>query len=238
MENQQITDDISTLLEKINPNLVLHALQEENEHSLAVFLLTLPPKHSATILSRMKSEQRNAIAREIAVTETVPVEEIKEIVERFKAKIEDAASRVTSFGDGAENLAKILAQMDNESRSAILKSFEEEKSEVAQRVKEKMYRFDDILLLTDASMETLLRILDRNILALALRGTSEEIQEKVFDNLSPDEILQIRAQMESNENISTRIITQAQQSIISAMRQLEYQGMIVMNRPTDVMSDE
>jgi flagellar motor switch protein FliG len=177
----------------------------------------------------MKSEQRNAIAREIAVTETVPAEEVKEIVEKFKAKIEDAASRVTSFGDGAENLAKILAQMDNESRSAILKSLEEEKSEVTQRVKEKMYRFDDILLLTDASMETLLRILDRNILSLALRGTSEEIQEKVFDNLSPDEILQIRAQMESGENIPTRIITQAQQSIISAMRQLEYQGMIVMN---------
>ncbi|MBM3237311.1 hypothetical protein FJZ31_13540 [Candidatus Poribacteria bacterium] len=231
MENQQITDDISTLLEKTNANLVLHALQEENEHSLAVFLLTLPPKHSASILSRMKAEQRNAIVREIAVTETAPAEEVKEIVERFKAKIEDAASRVTSFGDGAENLAKILTQMDNESRSAILKSLEEEKSEVTQRLKEKMYRFDDILLLTDASMETLLRILDRNILSLALRGTSEEIQEKVFDNLSPDEILQIRAQMESRENISTRIITQAQQSIISAMRQLEYQGMIVMNKP-------
>jgi flagellar motor switch protein FliG len=232
MENQQITDDISTLLEKTNANLVLHAIQEEDEHSQAIFLLTLSPKHSASILSRMKSEQRNAIAREIAVTETAPAEEIKEIVERFKSKIEAVASRVTSFGDGAENLAKILAQMDNESRSAILKNLEEEKSEVTQRVKEKMFRFDDILLLTDASMQTLLRMLDQNILALALRGTSEEIQEKVFDNLSPDEILQIRTQMESNENISTRIITQAQQSILSAMRQLEYQGMVVMNKPT------
>ena len=232
MENQQITDDISTLLEKTNANLVLQAIQEEDEHSQAIFFLTLSPKHSASILSRMKSEQRNAIAREIAVTETAPAEEIKEIVEKFKTKIEAVASRVTSFGDGAENLAKILAQMDNESRSAILKNLEKEKSEVTQRVKEKMFRFDDILLLTDASMQTLLRMLDRNILALALRGTSEEIQEKVFDNLSPDEILQIRTQMESNENISTRIITQAQQSILSAMRQLEYQGMVVMNKPT------
>jgi len=231
MENQQITDDISTLLEKTNLNLVLHAIQEEDEHSLAIFLLTLPPKHSASILSRMKSEQRNAIAREIAVTETAPEEEVKEIVERIKGKIEEAASRVTSFGDGAENLAKLLAQMDNESRSTILASLEKEESEIIQRVKEKIFRFDDILLLTDSSMQTLLRIIDYNILALALRGTSEEVQEKIFDNLSPDEILQIRAQMESSENISTRVITQAQHSILSAMRQLEYQGMIVMNKP-------
>lgn len=231
MENQLTIDDISSLLEKTNVNLVLHAIQEEDEHSLAIFLLTLPPKNSASILSRMKSEQRNAIAREIAVTETAPAEEVQEIVERLKAKIEEAASRVTSFGDAAENLAKLLAEMDNESRSAILKSLEDEESEITQRVKEKMFRFDDILLLTDSSMQTLLRIIDGNILALALRGASEEVQEKIFDNLSPDEILQIRTQMESSENISTRIITQAQQSILSAMRQLEYQGMIVMSKP-------
>ncbi|HIE27081.1 TPA: hypothetical protein EYP66_07325 [Candidatus Poribacteria bacterium] len=232
MENQQITDDISALLEKINPNVVLHALQEEDEHSLAIFLLTLPPKYSASILSRMSPERRNAIAGEIAVTETAPSEEVQEIVARLKTKIEEAASRVINFGDGAENLAKLLAEIDIESRSSILESLEEDKSGIAQRVKEKMFRFDDILLLTDVSMRTLLRILDRNILALALRGASEEVQEKIFDNLSSDEILQVRAQMESDENISTRIIAQAQQSILSAMQRLEYQGMIVMNKPT------
>lgn len=232
MTNQQITDDISTMLEKINLNVVLHAIREEDEHSLAIFLLTLPPKYSASILSRLNAERRNAIAREIAVTETAPSEEVQEIAGRLKSKIEEAASRVTNFGDSAENLAKLLAEIDIKSQSSILKSLEEDKSEIAQRVKEKMFRFDDILLLTDVSMQTLLRIIDRNILALALRGASEEVQEKIFDNLSPDEILQIRAQMESNENISTRVITQAQQSILSAMRQLEYQGMIVMNKPT------
>jgi flagellar motor switch protein FliG len=230
MEKQQITDNISSLLEKTNLNLVLHAIQEEDEYSLAIFFLSLPSKHSASILSRMKSEQRNAIAQKIAITETAPAEEVKEIVERIKAKIEEAASHVTSFGDSIENLANILTQMDNESRNAILDGLEQEGAEITQRVKEKMFRFDDILLLPDSAMNTLLRMLDRNILALALKGASEEVQEKIFDNLSEDENIQIRTQMENSENVPARLITQAQQSILSAMRQLEYQGMIAVKR--------
>jgi len=230
MENQEITNDISALLEKTNLNLVLHAIQEEDEHSLAIFLLTLPPEHSASILSRMKSEQRNDIAKEIARTEAAPAEEVKEIVERFKAKIEEATSQVTSFGDSSENLANILAQMDNASRTSILENLEKEESEITQQVKERMFRFDDIILLTDSSMKTLLRIIDQNILALALKGASEEAQEKIFDNLSEDEILQVRTQMESDEGVPARLITQAQQSILSAMRQLEYQGMVAMSQ--------
>ena len=228
MENELTPDDVSTLLEKTDINIVLHAIQEEDEQSLAIFLLSLSPKHSARILAQLKPEKRNAVAKAIAKTETVPTEEVQATIEKLKAKIEEAASNVTTFGDGAESLAKLLSEMDRDVRSTILDSLEDEEPDVATRVKEQMFQFNDILLLTDNSLQRVLEMLDRNLLTLALQGASEEIQEKIFDNLSPDEVLQIRAQMERGDQVSPSIVAQAQRSILSVIRQLESRGMIMM----------
>jgi len=124
MENNFADDNEFNIIKNTDTGVIVHAIQDEDEQSLAIFFLAIPPEHSARILSKLQSDKQRSIAKIIARTETVDAEEVDEIRERFIAKIEQAATKTKTFGDGVSNLAKLLTQIDAESRADILESLE------------------------------------------------------------------------------------------------------------------
>jgi len=220
MENN-FADDEFSIIENTDTSTILHAIQDEDEQSLAIFFLSIPPEHAARILSKLRSDERRSIAKIIARTETVDAEEVNEIKERFLEKIEQAASKTKTFGDGISNLAKLLTQMDAESREDILNGLEEEDDDIAARVEELMFDFDNIANVSDQLVQTVASMMERNILVLALTNASDEVKQKFFSNMPQLDAVQLEQELSMEQTVPVGVVKQAQQLILSTVRRFE-----------------
>lgn len=221
MENNFADDNEFSLIENTDTSTIIHAIQDEDEQSLAIFFLSVPPEHAARILSKLPSDKRRSIAKTIAQTETVAAEEVDEIKERFLEKIEQAASKTRTFGDGASNLAKLLTQMDAESREDILDGLEEDDADMVARVEELMFDFDNIANVSDQLMQTVISMVERNILVLALMKASDEVKQKFFSNMPQLDAVQLEQQLNMEQTVPVGVVKQAQQLILSTIRRFE-----------------
>jgi len=221
MENNFADDNEFNIIKNTDTGVIVHAIQDEDEQSLAIFFLAIPPEHSARILSKLQSDKQRSIAKIIARTETVDAEEVDEIRERFIAKIEQAATKTKTFGDGVSNLAKLLTQIDAESRADILESLEEEDNAIATRVKEQMFSFDDIANFSDQLVQTVISMVERSILILALRDASEDVKQKIFDNMPQLDAVQIEQELKMEQLVPAGVTKQAQQLILSTIRRFD-----------------
>lgn len=218
MENNFADDNEFSIIENTDTSAIVHAIQDEDEQSLAIFFLAIPPEHAARILSKLQSDKRRSIANIIARTETVDAEELNEIKERFLEKIEQAATKTKTFGDGVSNLAKLLTQMDAESREDILEGLEEEDTTIAARVEESMFDFDNIANVSDQLLQTVISMMERNILVLALRDASDAIREKFLSNMPQSDAVQIEQELKMEQTIPAGVVKKAQQLLLSTIR--------------------
>ena len=221
MENNFADDNEFKIIKNTDTSVIVHAIQDEDEQSLAIFFLAIPPEHSARILSKLQSDKRRSIANIIARTEAVDAEEVNEIRGKFLAKIEQTATKTRTFGNGVSNLAKLLTQMDADSRADILDGLEEEDVGIASRVEEQMFNFDDIANMSDQLVRTVISMVERNILVLALRNASEDVRVKIFGNMSQPEAVQIEQELKMEQTVPVGVIKRAQQLILSTIRRFD-----------------
>jgi flagellar motor switch protein FliG len=224
--------ELTEILNRTHPRVVLSVVSEAEDADLAIFLLTLEhasadlAKHAAQILSQLPPEKQLSVAEKIAETEIVDSERVKEIYGRLVEQILTAANRTTVFGDGASNLAKLLSHMPLDNQNRLLESLEQKQPNLANAINEQIFTFDDIVNLNDDAMQTVLQTLDPSTIALALHKTSPELQEAFLRNMSPESALTVEREMENLTFEQTQIADTARQSIVSMIRRFAVKGMI------------
>ena len=137
---------------------------------------------------------------------------------------------VYTTDNGVDHVVEILNTVDRGTEKHIMETLEIEDPELADEIRKKMFVFEDILLLDDRAIQRVLRDVDNNDLAIALKGANEEVQNTVFRNMSQRLAVMIKEDMEFMGPVRMKDVEEAQQKIVNTIRKLEDAGEIVISR--------
>ena len=218
-------------IKKTDPAHLLSFIQDEHPQTIALILAHLSPQQAATVISGLPQELRAEVARRIAIMDRTPPEVIREIERVLERKLSSAVvtQNFTKAG-GVKSLVEVLNFVDRTTEKTILETLGENSPELADEVKKLMFVFEDIILLDDASIQKVLREVDGKELALALKGVGEEVQNRLYKNMSERAATMLREDMEFMGPVRLRNVEEAQQRIVGVIRRLEEAGEIVVAR--------
>ena len=215
---------------KTDPSQVLNFIQDEHPQTIAMILSYLSPAQSAMMLGALTPEKQADVAKRIAKMDRTSPDVIKEVERVLERKLSSLINQDYTIVGGVDAIVGILNTVDRGTEKHIMESLEIEEPELADEIRKKMFVFEDILLLDDRAIQRVLRDVDNNDLAVALKGANEEVQNVIFKNLSKRLAAMIREDMEFMGPVRMKDVEEAQQKIVGIIRKLEDSAEIVISR--------
>ncbi len=215
---------------KTDPSQVLNFIQDEHPQTIAMILSYLSAAQSAMILGALTPEKQADVAKRIAKMDRTSPDVIKEVERVLERKLSSLINQDYTIVGGVDAIVGILNTVDRGTEKHIMESLEIEEPELADEIRKKMFVFEDILLLDDRAIQRVLRDVDNNDLAVALKGANEEVQNVIFKNLSKRLAAMIREDMEFMGPVRMKDVEEAQQKIVGIIRKLEDSAEIVISR--------
>ena len=170
------------------------------------------------------------VARRIAVMDRTSPDVIKEVEKVLESKLASLVNQDYTIIGGVDAVVDILNTVDRGTEKHIMETLEIEEPELADEIRKKMFVFEDILLLDDKAIQRVLRDVDNNDLAVALKGANEQVQNAIFNNLSKRLVVMIKEDMEFMGPVRMQDVEEAQQKIVNIIRKLEDSGEIIISR--------
>lgn len=226
--------ELLSKLSVVPPQHMVELVRNENPQAIALLLGLLPSSHGAAILNELSPELRSEVALRLLITESPPEEVLDTLKRSLQDAITPAAQRTTWF-NGLQVLVQILSNLPREVMQEIIDNLEQRNPELAERVQQAMFTFEDLVELDDRSIQRVLREVDMRELALALKGASEELKEKIFRNMSQRAAQILREEMDYMGPVRLRDVTAAQRRIVDIVRKLEEAGEITIPRGEEVL---
>ena len=215
---------------KTDPSQVLNFIQDEHPQTIAMILSYLSPAQSAMILGALTPEKQADVAKRIAKMDRTSPDVIKEVERVLERKLSSLINQDYTIVGGVDQIVRIFNTINRGTEKHIMESLEIEEPELADEIRKKMFVFEDILLLDDRAIQRVLRDVDNNDLAVALKGANEEVQNVIFKNLSKRLAAMIREDMEFMGPVRMKDVEEAQQKIVGIIRKLEDSAVIVISR--------
>ena len=215
---------------KTDPSQVLNFIQDEHPQTIAMILSYLSSGQAAMILGALTPEKQADVAKRIAMMDRTSPDVIKEVERVLEIKLSSLMNQDYTIVGGVDAIVGILNTVDRGTEKHIMESLEIEEPELADEIRKKMFVFEDILLLDDRAIQRVLRDVDNNDLAVALKGANEEVQGVIFKNLSKRLAAMIKEDMEYMGPVRMKDVEEAQQKIVSIIRKLEDSAEIVISR--------
>lgn len=213
-----------------DPGQLATSFQNENPQLIALIMAYLKPEHSAQVLNFLPSEVQAQVAMKIADMDTTNPEILAEIEKIVESKFSSVVVQDFSKAGGIESLANILNRADRMTERNVIELLEVQNPQLAEEVRELMFVFEDIITLEDRAIQRILREVDTKDLAMSLKGTKEDVKEKVFKNMSERAQAMLRDEMEYMGPVRAREVQEIQSKIVGIIRTLEVAGEIVVAR--------
>ena len=148
----------------------------------------------------------------------------------MERKLTSLVNQDYTIAGGVDAIVEILNTVDRGTEKHIMETLEIDEPELADEIRKKMFVFEDILTLDDRSIQRVLREVDNNELAIALKSANEDVQNAIFNNLSKRLAAMIREDMDFMGPVRMKDVEEAQQKIVNIIRKLEDSGEIVTSR--------
>ncbi|MDD3223494.1 MAG: flagellar motor switch protein FliG [Clostridium sp.] len=219
-----------SIARKADPQQLLNVISNEHPQTIALILCYLQSDKAGQILSALPEDMQSDVACRVATMSNTSPMVIKEIEKVLNGKLSSVVrADVTTLG-GVKTIVDILNQVDRTTEKNITEELEKENPELAEKVKESMFVFEDIITLDDASIQRVLREVDNKDLSLALKGCSDEVSDAVFRNQSKRAAASLKEDIEFLGPVRLMDVEKAQQKIVGIIRRLDETGEIVMAR--------
>ena len=215
---------------KTDPSQLLNFIQDEHPQTIALILSYLSAAQSALIISALPPDRQADVAKRIAIMDRTSPDIIKEVEKVLESKLESLVNQDYTIVGGVDAVVEILNTVDRGTEKHIMETLEIEEPELADEIRKKMFVFEDILLLDDRAIQRVLRDVDNSDLAIALKGSNEEVQNAIFNNLSKRLAVMIKEDMEFMGPVRMKDVEEAQQKIVNIIRKLEDSAEIVISR--------
>ena len=215
---------------KTDASQLLNFIQDEHPQTIALILSYLSSNQASAIISALSPEKQTDVAKRIAQMDRTSPDVIKEVEKVLEQKLASLVNQDYTIVGGVDSIVDILNTVDRGTEKHIMESLEIEDPELADGIRKKMFVFEDILSLDDRSIQRVLREVDNNELAVALKGSNEEVQNLIFSNLSKRLATMIREDMDFMGPVRMKDVEEAQQKIVNIIRKLEDSAEIIISR--------
>ena len=222
----QFTSSRSALAENGEENLITF-LQEEHPQTIALVLSYLPPVMASEVMTGLPTERQIEVVTRIAQMDQTSPDIIKRSNAAWKNVCRPGLERFERVG-GIQAVAEILNLAGRATEKAILEGLEENEPGLVEEIRRLMFVFEDIMRVNDKGIQAVLKEVENEELALALRTASEELKEKVFRNMSERAAQIIKEEMEFMGPVRVADVEQAQQKIVDIVRRLEDSGEVIV----------
>jgi len=215
---------------KTDPSQLLNFIQKEHPQTIALILAYLSPQQASQILSGLSGEKQVDVARRIATMDRTTPDVIKEVENILIKNLSSLVTEDFTSAGGIQAIVDILNSVDRSTERHIIETLDIEDAELAEEIKRRMFVFEDILSLDNRSIQRFLREVENNVLAVALKGATEEVTKIIFANMSKRLAEMIKEDIEFMGPVRLKDVEEAQQKIVNSIRRLEDTGEIVISR--------
>ncbi len=215
-------------LKWMDPLSVAELLRNEHPQILAAILVHLEFDQTAGVLKHFSERTRNEVMLRIATLEGIQPLALKDLNEvLYKVLAGGDKIRKASLG-GVKTAAEIINLMGSAVETGVIESIREHDPDLAQKIMDKMFTFEDLLKLDDKSVQMVLKEVASETLVLSLKGASQELREKILSNMSSRAADSMREDLESRGPVRLSEVEAQQKEILKIVRRLTDEGQIVI----------
>ena len=220
-------------LKWMDPAAVADLLRREHPQIVAVILVHLEPEQVSEVLRRFPEGHRNEVMIRLATLDGVQPAALKEL--------SDVLSKVLAGGDrmrkanmgGVKSAAEVLNLLGTAIEASVLDYIRETDSELAQKITDSMFTFDDLMRVDDRGIQALLKEVQSESLLVALKGATDDLREKIFRNMSSRAAEMLREDLASRGPVRVAEVEAEQKEILQIARRLSDEGQLMLGGGSD-----
>jgi flagellar motor switch protein FliG len=208
---------------------IFDLVKDEHPQTISIILIHLDTAIASDVISKLPDEIKADVAVRVTSLDKVNADMVEEINDAIKEILKNKKTVVSKVSGGVDRLAEMLNQADEISSELILNEIEESDAELAAEIKQKMFVFEDLILVDDRGFQKLLRKIETVELAVALKAASEEVKEKVFRNMSERAGEMLQEEIEDMGPVRMKEVLDSQQKITAIIQEMEARGELIIS---------
>ena len=209
---------------------LLSIMQAEKPRTIALILSYMTPNQASEILMEFDNDTRVQVVENVAKIESVSPKLVKVVEETFEKQFEFVLNLDYTKVGGVDYVADIMNYIDRSNEKSILGELDRIDQELSTEIRNKMFVFEDIVILSSMDVQKFLREIDLKDLTYAIKGAGQEVKQVIFDNVSSRQRESIQSELEYIRNVRMRDVEEAQQKIVAVIRRLEEEGEIIISK--------
>ena len=217
-------------LRRTPPEQISVFLKNESPQTIALVVASLHTALAAQVLSLLPAEEQADVAVRVATMGETRPDVVAQVEAVMKQKLSSVIAAEYSTAGGVKSLADILNHADRTTERNVLDQLAEANGEIAEEVRLLLFTFEDVVKLDDRSIQMVLKEVDQKDLAIALRGVSDAVKDRIFANMSERGAELLKEEIDFQPPQRRRVIEEAQGRIVAIVRRLEESGSIVISR--------
>ncbi|HUI53645.1 MAG TPA: flagellar motor switch protein FliG [Bryobacteraceae bacterium] len=213
-------------IQKADPQQLAKFIHNEHPQTIALVLSHLNSTQAAALLTSLPAGLRADVAQRMASLDQISPEVILKIAGVIGQKLKTLGEFSRESYGGVRAVAEMLNRLDSTSSREILTYIDQQDTNLAETIRHLMFVFEDLLLIDPMGLKEVLAKVDRKVLTIALKGTSEQLRNQVLSSMSQRGADMLREDMEALGPVKIKEVEAAQQQIIAIVRQLESEGVL------------
>jgi flagellar motor switch protein FliG len=215
-------------LKWMDPNSVAELLRNEHPQIVAAILVHLDVDMATAVMREFGDRQRNEVSIRIATLDGIQPGALRDLNEVMSRVVSGTGqTRRQSLG-GVKPAAEIINQLGSALETSVLDYIREADADLAQKIMDNMFVFDDLIRMDDKGFQTLLKEVQTESLIIALKGASPDIRDKVFKNMSSRAAESLKEDLDSRGPVKLSEVEAEQKEMLKIVRRLSDEGQIIL----------
>lgn len=227
---KQLKSKAFDFVRKADYKNLLAIVQNEHPQTIALILSYARSDQASAILSELPKDKRIEVVERIARMDRAAPEVVKQIEATLEHKFASLVTMDSMEVGGINYVAEVLNNVDRATEKHIFDELTARDPKLADQIRQKMFVFEDIVSLDSMAIQAFCKEIDPKDLAIAIKGSSQEVAECIFANMSTRAKESLQAEIEYLHNIRMRDVEEAQQRIVGVIRRLEDEGALVVSK--------
>jgi flagellar motor switch protein FliG len=223
---------------EMNLRQLFNLLKDEQAQTVALITSYLSPEKSSQLLLLFSDAMRDQILERLATLGPTPIEVVETIVQVLAQKTNVKSTRALNQTGGVKSAADVLNAMDRSFSDPVLIELERRNPELGLAIRQKMFTFEDLLMLDRGSLQKVMREVDMRDLAVALKNVSAKLKDALLGCISKRAAETVNEEVAFLGSVKKRDIEAAQLRIVDSVRRLESEGEIEINHGAAATRDE
>jgi len=224
----QVQKSPFSFLQRAESEDLLTFIQDEHPQTIALILCHLSHHKASEILAGLAMEKQLEVIKRIANMEQTNPEVINEVERGLESRLSNMLMQSMEKAGGVPTVSEILNLTDRATEKTIMEGLESDDPDLVEEIRRLMFVFEDIKLVNDKGIQSVLKEIENDELSLALKTASEQLQQKIFTNMSERAASMVKEDMEFMGPVRVSDVEAAQQRIVDIVRRLEESGDVMI----------